>query len=115
MIARKHISILLLIVILCLSVAFRAIGVYYEDFSSTHAPYPYAYRNTPVDHSKDLRTTCGNGLDLGLDKQCYGCASTSTSASAAGSIMIQGPGNSSGLYCKAADGTLSQPVKSTTF
>lgn len=102
MIARKHISILLLIVILCLSVAFRVIGVYYEDFSSTHAPYPYAYRNTPVDHSKDLRTTCGNGLALGLDKQCYGCV--------AGSIMIQGPGNSSGLYCKAADGTVSQPV-----
>ena len=107
MLARRTISILLLIVILCLSVAFRAIGVYYEDFSSTHAPYPYAYRNTPVDHSKDLRTTCGNGLDLGLDKQCYGCA--------AGSIMIQGPGNVAGLYCKAADGTLSQPVKSTTF
>jgi hypothetical protein len=112
MLARRTISILLLVLILVISCAmFRAIdGFALLTTHIPHAPYGVAYSTTlPTDESVTLKSSCGNGLDLGLDKQCYGCASTNSS------VMIQGPGNVSGLYCKAADGTLSQPIKSEKY
>jgi len=113
MLARRTISILLFILIIVVCATFRVI----EGFAGSsvmltthipHAPYSMAYSTTlPTDESATLKSSCGNGLNLGLDKQCYGCAS--------GSIMIQGPGNISGLYCKAADGTVSEPIKSEKY
>jgi len=118
MLARRTISILLLVLIIVISCAmFRAIdGFALLTTHIPHAPYGVAYSTTlPTDESVTLKSSCGNGLDLGLDKQCYGCTSTSTSTNTNSSVMIQGPGNSSGLFCKAADGTLSQPVKSEKY
>jgi hypothetical protein len=120
MIARRTISILLLVSIvvitLGISVAqmFCIEGMQESSLILTtnipHAPYTVAYSTTlPTDESVTLKSFCGNGLDLGLDKQCYGCASDS------GSVMIQGPGNASGLFCRAADGTLSEPIKSEKY
>ena len=117
MIARRTISIVLLILIIVVCATFRVI----EGFAGSsvmmttnipHAPYSVAYSTTlPTDESVTLKSSCGNGLDLGLDKQCYGCTSASTN----GSVMIQGPGNVSGLYCRAADGTVSAPIKSEKY
>jgi hypothetical protein len=117
MLARRTISILLFILIIVVCATFRVI----EGFAGSsvmltthipHAPYSAAYSTKlPTDESATLKSSCGNGLDLGLDKQCYGCSSASTG----GSIMIQGPGNISGLYCKAADGTVSEPIKSEKY
>ncbi len=115
MLARRTISILLFILIIVVCATFRVIeGFVGSSVMLTthisHAPYSVAYSTKlPTDESATLKSSCGNGLDLGLDKQCYGCAS------ATGSIMIQGPGNVSGLHCKAADGTVSEPIKSEKY
>jgi len=120
MIARRTISIILLMAVLVISLGISVIQMSGVDgftgssvmltTSIPHATYGAAYSTTlPTDESVTLKSSCGNGLDLGLDKQCYGCSSAS------GSIMIQGPGNVSGLYCRAPDGTVSEPIKSEKY
>ena len=111
--ARRTISIVLLILIILVCATFRDIeGFVGSSVMLTtnipHAPYTVAYSTTlPTDESVTLKSSCGNGLDLGLEKQCYGCTS--------GSVMIQGPDNVSGLYCKSAYGAVSEPIKSEKY
>jgi hypothetical protein len=61
----------------------------------------------PTDESATLKSSCGNGYDLGLDKQCYRCSS--------GIAIKQGPWFSSGFYCPGANGSMTRPIQSVGY
>jgi hypothetical protein len=68
--------------------------------------YPSTYV-LPTDESATLKSSCGNGYDLGLDKQCYRCST--------GIAIKQGPWFPSGYYCPGPNGTMTHPIQSAKY
>ena len=68
--------------------------------------YPTTYV-LPTDESATIKSSCGNGYDLGLDKQCYRCPS--------GVAIKQGPWFSSGFYCPGPNGVITRPIQSVVY
>jgi len=74
--------------------------------SSVSSGYPSTYV-LPTDESATLKSSCGNGYDLGLDKQCYRCSS--------GIAIKQGPWFSSGYYCPGQNGGMTRPIQNGVY
>ena len=67
-------------------------------------PFSISYPDTyvfPTDESAIIKSSCENGYNLGLDKQCYRCPT--------GITIKQGPYTSSGFYCPS--GTIMYPIQ----
>ena len=71
---------------------------------STSYPTKYVL---PTDESTTLKSSCGNGYDLGLDKQCYRCSD--------GISIKQGPWFPSGFYCPGTNDTITRPIQSVGY
>jgi hypothetical protein len=105
---KKIIIIGLLLLIFMISVIV-SLAINREPFvnpSSFSNSYPSTYV-LPTDESATLKSSCGNGYDLGLDKQCYRCSS--------GVAIKQGPWFSSGYYCPGANGSMTRPIQSVVY
>jgi hypothetical protein len=74
--------------------------------SQISTSYPSSYV-LPTDESATIKSSCGNGYDLGLDKQCYRCPS--------GIAIKQGPWFSSGYYCTGVNGIATRPIQSVGY
>jgi hypothetical protein len=74
--------------------------------SSLSTSYPSTYV-LPTDESATIKSSCGNGYDLGLDKQCYRCPS--------GIVIKQGPQFPSGFYCPGPNGVITPPIQSSVY
>jgi hypothetical protein len=74
--------------------------------SSVSIGYPSTYV-LPTDESATIKSSCGNGYVLGLDKQCYRCPT--------GITIKQGPWFPSGFYCPGQNGTMTRPIQSVGY
>lgn len=74
--------------------------------SQISTSYPSTYV-LPTDESATIKSSCGNGYDLGLDKQCYRCSS--------GVVIKQGPWFPSGYYCPGVNGIATRPIQSVGY
>ena len=74
--------------------------------STFSTSYPPNYV-LPTDESATIKSSCGNGYDLGLDKQCYRCST--------GIAIKQGPYTPSGFYCPGQNGTMTRPIQSVGY
>jgi len=74
--------------------------------SQISTSYPTTYV-LPTDESATIKSSCGNGYDLGLDKQCYRCSS--------GVPIKQGPYTPSGYYCPGQNGVVTRPIQSARY
>jgi hypothetical protein len=95
-------KIILFLVILIFSLLFSLSS--FETFinpPSYSISYPSSYV-FPTDESSTLKSSCRNGYDLGLDKQCYKCPPETT--------IHQGPHTFSGYYCLGKDKIALQPL-----
>jgi len=103
----KKIIIIGLLTLLCMSVI--VLSYNREPFtnpSSLSTSYPSTYV-LPTDESATIKSSCGNGYDLGLDKHCYRCSS--------GIVIKQGPQFPSGFYCPGPNGVATRPIQSTGY
>jgi hypothetical protein len=104
----KKIIIIGLLLVLTISVIVSVV-INRESFinpSSVSNGYPSTYV-LPTDESATIKSSCGNGYDLGLDKQCYRCST--------GIAIKQGPYTSSGYYCPGPNGTMTRPIQSVGY
>jgi hypothetical protein len=74
--------------------------------SQISTSYPSSYV-LPTDESATIKSSCGNGYDLGLDKQCYRCSS--------GVVIKHGPWFPSGYYCPGVNGIATRPIQSVVY
>jgi len=74
--------------------------------SQISTSYPSSYV-LPTDESATIKSSCGNGYDLGLDKQCYRCSS--------GIAIKQGGWFPSGYYCPGPNGVATRPIQSVGY
>jgi hypothetical protein len=105
---KKIIIIGLLLLIFMISVIVSVV-MNRESFinpSSVSNGYPSTYV-LPTDESATIKSSCGNGYDLGLDKQCYRCSS--------GVAIKQGPWFPSGYYCPGPNGVATLPIQSARY
>lgn len=105
------IIVLLLVLTISVIVSFvvNRIMVNREPFinpSPVSTGYPTTYV-LPTDESATIKSSCGNGYDLGLDKQCYRCSS--------GIAIKQGPQFPSGFYCPGPNGIATRPIQSIEY
>ena len=97
----------IIIILLLLVIISAIISSSREPFmnpSSYSTSYPPSYV-LPSDESVTLKSSCGNGYSLGLDKQCYRCPNNTQ--------MLQTAYTPSGYYCHGATNT--QPLKSSKY
>lgn len=97
---------LLLVLTISVIVLFMVKREPFTNPSSISTSYPSSYV-LPTDESATLKSSCGNGYDLGLDKQCYRCPS--------GVAIKQGPQFPSGFYCPGPNGVVTPPIQSTGY
>ena len=104
----KKIIIIGLLLVLIISVILSVV-INREPFinpSQISTSYPSTYV-LPTDESATMKSSCGNGYDLGLDKQCYRCSS--------GVAIKQGPWFPSGYYCPGPNGVATRPIQSVGY
>lgn len=100
------IIVLLLVLTISAIVSFMVKREPFINPSQISTSYPSTYV-LPTDESATIKSSCGNGYDLGLDKQCYRCPS--------GIAIKQGPWFSSGYYCPGPNGIATRPIQSVVY
>lgn len=97
---------LLLVLTISVIVSFMVKREPFVNPSPVSTGYPTTYV-LPTDESATLKSFCGNGYDLGLDKQCYRCPK--------GIAIKQGPLFPSGFYCPGPNGIVTRPIQSAKY